>query len=373
MLDTIQPTELGSGEAELSPEEPVVTEWEMITSDGSTVCADGSPAAFWVYPGNEDKLFIYFQGPYHNTFCLDAENCDLDHAFPWIDPAVHLSEEFDLPTFRDNFADEPQRLNGVLDHSNLDSPLVDYTAVFIPYCTGDLFMGDSTQTYTRSDGTFFDINHHGYRNAQAVLVIIYENITAPEQILVAGCEAGAPGALLQVPSLVEHYPDALVVQLSEAFTGIFPEPIDFDDAWGVRQSLPDALSDLPDLFTVTDLTVAMAQQYPSARFAQFNYSEDSVQATAYSTGGQPGYSGLEIAYEEFTRELDANLEAIHNAAPNFHTFTLQGDSEHSLCPLNTTLLPWLKGDDTYFVDWLDALIAGEEIPNINGSPSFEAR
>jgi hypothetical protein len=345
----------------------------MISSGGDSLCADGSPSAFWVRPGDEDKLLVYFQGPYHNTFCLDAANCELNGSFPWIDPAVHLSEEFDTPTFRDNFADEPKRLGGALDLTDPDNPLFGYTAVYIPYCTGDLFMGNTTQTYTREDGTSFDVHHQGYGNAQAVLSVVYENVAAPEQILIAGCEAGGPGALLQAPSLIEHYPEASVVQLSEGFAGVFREPIDFDAAWGARQNLLPALSDLPDPFSLADLTAAIAQQYPQARFAQFNYAEDSVQATAYTTGGQPGYSGMEIAYEDFSSDLADDLEAIHNAAPNFYSFTLRGAREQSPCALHTTLLPWVKAADTYYVDWLVSLLTGDEVSNIDGEFGFEAR
>lgn len=373
MVEGIQPAEVGGDEAGGTGDEAASADWEMVTSDGDNVCADGTPSAFWVRPGDEDKLFVYFQGPYHNTFCLDAENCELDKAFPWIDGAIHLSEEFDQPALADNFADNPERWAGVLDLSDPDNPLGEYTAVYIPYCTGDLFMGDTTRTYTRDDGTTFDIHHQGYANAQEVLNIVNENITAPERILLAGCEGGAPGALLQAPSIIEQYPEALVVQLSEGFAGVFPEAIDFDAAWGVGGNLPEALSGLPDPFTVAELTAAMAQAYPEARFAQFNYAEDGVQATAYSTGGLPGYSGLDIAYEEFASELTAALEEIHGAAPNFHSFTLQGAREQEPCALHSSLLYWLKGGDTYYIDWLRALLAGEEVPNVNGEHGFEAR
>ena len=373
MIDGIQPTGTNS-DAFAAEEETAESDWEMISSVGDALCADGSPSAFWIRLADQHKLFIYFQGPYHNTFCRDAENCDLDTASPWIDPAIHPSEQFDQSTLRDIFADEPGRLEAeILDLSNPDSPLFGCTAVYIPYCTGDLFMGDITQTYTREDGTTFDIYHHGCRNAQAVLDIVYENITAPDQILIAGCEAGALGTLPQAPSLIEHYPNASLVQLSEGFAGVFPDRLDFDAAWGVRQNFPDALNNLPEKFTMTDLTSAIALEYPLARFAQFNYVEDGVQATAYSTGGLSAYRDLEIAYEDFARELTGNLDTIHNSAANFHSFTRQGTRDQPPCALDSSLVYWLEGGDTFYVDWLSALLAGEDAVDINGDYSFEAR
>ena len=54
------------------------------------------------------------------------------------------------------------------DKTNPDNPVGDWYHVFVSYCTADIHLGDSVETYDTGDGEI-TINHSGQNNVDAVL------------------------------------------------------------------------------------------------------------------------------------------------------------------------------------------------------------
>jgi hypothetical protein len=41
---------------------------------------------------------------------------------------------------------------GILDFDRADNPFADYSFVYVPWCTGDLYLGDITREYSPAEG-----------------------------------------------------------------------------------------------------------------------------------------------------------------------------------------------------------------------------
>src|SRR5262249_16310681 len=98
--------------------------WNPIPGGPGTGCAHDSSYAFFVHPGDSQRLVIYLNG---GGACWNNLNCDLHGR----------------GTFRDviDTTQLPDQKNGIFDFANPRNPARDFTIIFIPYCTGDVFLG----------------------------------------------------------------------------------------------------------------------------------------------------------------------------------------------------------------------------------------
>jgi hypothetical protein len=72
-----------------------------------------------------------------------------------------------------------------------------WNLVYVPYCTGDIYVGDSVQVYTGSRRRRAAARLAPQRRAQRVAVLAWlkNHLPRPTQMLTAGCSAGSIGAL----------------------------------------------------------------------------------------------------------------------------------------------------------------------------------
>ncbi|CAH0519204.1 unnamed protein product [Peronospora belbahrii] len=89
----------------------------------------------------------------------------------------------------------------------LGNPFNDWNIVFLPYCTGDIFVGDTYLEPFESNfsqllgnkqclGQKRGIYLNGYNNAKAVLDWALENFPDPKHLVIGGYSAGSLGAQL---------------------------------------------------------------------------------------------------------------------------------------------------------------------------------
>jgi hypothetical protein len=101
-------------------------EWTRIPGGAETGCALGTPYAFFHREGDDSRsLLVWFQG---GGACWDWVSC---------------SGLFDS----DVADDELSPYAGIFDRSNPENPFRDFEIVFVPYCTGDVHVGDTTRVY----------------------------------------------------------------------------------------------------------------------------------------------------------------------------------------------------------------------------------
>ncbi len=319
--------------------------WTIIEPGGETMCSFGTPYNFHVRPAESDNLLIYFNG---GGACWFGQQCD-----PTVPPDTHTPSV--------EVANDPSAGGGIFDLENEENPFLDYTIVFVPYCTGDVHIGGGDYTYAFAvDGEEREtvINHRGYENSMAVLNWVFENIEAPETVVVTGSSAGSIPSPLYAGIVAEQYPDASIYQLGDGAGG-YRAPDLTSAVWTPWQTL-DILPEWEgfedetiDTLTFEDLYRAAAEMFPQIHFAQYNTAEDEVQIGFLMLLGlmQPDLPTL----------LDANYTDILATDEDFVSYTA-GGSVHTILRLPQFYEYEVEG--VRFVDWLTAYINGETVETI---------
>ncbi len=324
--------------------------WNVIEPGGETICSNDTPYAFFARPGNPEKLLIYFQG---GGACWFGEICDLEMT-PSYDPTVDAED------------DHPARRSGIFDEANPENPFADYSAVFLPYCTADIHLGNKVTTYpvTATDSTDaheVTIHHKGHTNARAVLDWTFAMFEAPETVFVAGGSAGAFPTAFYLPYVAEQYSEARISLLADAAGGY--RGMDYtsiNEAWGTRSVLPD----FPEFAELTDedqrlegYLVAAARRYPHLTLAQYNTAGDEVQLSFLRLGGITDTPLIEL--------LEANYADIRNTVDNVRAYTA-GGALHTI--LGRPEFYTFQADGVRFRDWIAALANGEPVDDVMCSP-----
>ncbi len=320
--------------------------WNMLSPGGDTICSNGTEFSFFVRPGNLEKLLLYFQG---GGACWFGEICDLT-ANPTYDPFVDET---------DNPAENPI---GIFDLENPENPFADYSMVFVPYCTGDVHLGNKVVTYevgATDDVEAHEVTifHNGYVNATTVLDWTFDNFEAPETVFVTGSSAGAMPSPFYAASVAEQYPDAHIAQLGDAAGGYRSSALGpIMQNWGTMDILPEVpeYGDVSgDNLTFETFYIASASRYPEITFAQYNAYADETQLFFLSLVG--------VTDTPLIGMLEANFADINGAVENFRTYTA-GGVLHGI--LGGPEFYTYQVDGLRFRDWVAGLAAGEEIENV---------
>jgi hypothetical protein len=313
--------------------------WQQVNPGGRTLCGRGGPFAFWTRLADPRRLLVYFEG---GGFCWDYRSCRADAAL-----------------FKDQVSDRdnPARHGtGILDLAQPGNPFRDWSVLYIPSCTGDLYAGDGTRTYTSADGRSVSVHHHGHVNATAALDWAFRRVPRPAQVVVVGCSAGSIGSILHAPRIIEQYPDARVAQLGDSLGYLLGDPGDLPP-WRGYAVLPDWLPAVRALgrarLTMPRFYDAVAGSYPGATFAQVNFRRDAVQRAYFAAGGgRP---------QDFDRALLGNLAEIRDTASNFRSCLLDGSGH---CALSSGEFYRLRSGQVALRDWVADLAAGRDVASV---------
>ena len=276
---------------------PLSNGWHTVEPQGETRCAHDTDYRFWVRPGNGDVL-LYFQG---GGGCWNQETCQRGSNF-----YKQSAGRNEAITYR----------NGIFDFDNPDNPFADYTMIFAPSCTGDVYMGSEVVDY----GNGVTVHHQGYDNLMSAVDFTLDYASEPESVFTAGCSAGSVGSAIAVPYLIDAYPDIPVTQLGDSLGLIFDTATDMQALWGT-----------PDFYF------------------------DNVQQRYFAIGaGNP---------REFVGEGLANsLQTIDNATDNFSYYLADGISH---CILPTADFYRRTEDGISARDWVTAVANGEVVESVD--------
>jgi len=336
-------------------------QWTAFSPGGDTICADGSPYTYYVRPGTVNKLVVDFQG---GGACWNGGTCGTG--------GPYLPNATGAPGAGGK---QDQKEVGLYDHNNARNPVKDWYHVFVSYCTADVHLGDSVETYNTSEGPK-TIYHNGQKNVAAVLDWVEAEFEAPEAIFVTGCSAGAYGAALYTPRIAEAYPDADVTELGDCGAGIIPESFvtetDGLQRWNIDAVLPkgvDLGSGVPATF-LADTYVAIGDARPDVTLAQYNSQYDGTQIYFYTLqlGLDPNdETASQAARQAWVVGLNASLGQIQTALPvNFSSYTslldTNDDPGTDHCVITRPEFYTLTTSGVLFTDWLDDLLNGTAPP-----------
>jgi len=257
--------------------------WQLVELPG-TICSDGSQYRFWYYDSpTSNSMVMSFEG---GGACWDYPTCSgqagaLGAAHPNGIPVDYI-HEFE-PTYVSplvNGADP-----GIpLFRSKTNIATNGFDVVYMPYCTGDVHVGNRVVTYTDPTGQNPPIvfRHNGYNNAVAALNFLHTRFPSINKLVVTGFSAGG------VASSAIFYQARRTLVPSRAYLlndsgPIFPAPNatynsrPLHDLIKEQWNLQSLYDQLPASFNPNDfgsMNAMVATEFPNDRMAYTGYSSD---------------------------------------------------------------------------------------------------
>lgn len=257
-------------------------DWQRVEIPG-TQCGDGSQYKFWVHDNaSSSNLLILFEG---GGACWDYETCSgqaglLGAANPNGIPDDYINQmkaEYVSPLV--NGADP-----GIPGRSKNPIVTQGWDVVYMPYCTGDTFVGNSVRTYEDPTGENPPITwrHMGFQNTRAALQYLAAEFPNIQKLMVTGFSAGG------VATAASYYEARRTLQPAEGYMlndsgPPFPAPGAsynshplhslIETTWDLQSlygELP-ASFDPNDLGSITDM---LATEFPNDQLAYTGYSSD---------------------------------------------------------------------------------------------------
>ena len=197
--------------------------WERIVPGGDCACADGSEFSFWVRRADPAKVVLFLEG---GGACFDAVTCAFTDAETYYDWNISALDD---PGARSGM--------GIFDASRADNPFADYTFVYVPYCTGDVHLGDATTEYSPE----LTVQHKGWINGTAALTYLAEQFPDAAHVVVVGESAGAIAAPVYGGIVSDLLPGAQITVLADS-SGAYPESPELNtrsnEVWGTFETMP---------------------------------------------------------------------------------------------------------------------------------------
>jgi len=269
--------------------------WTEVTLP-NTVCGNGTQYRFYAHDNpNSNDLLFYFEG---GGACWTYDGCTglsgvLGAANPNGIPTNYmtgLQQEYASPLV--NGADP-----GLPGRSRTNLFTQDFDVVFLPYCTGDVHVGNSTVTYTDpNSNTQITYHHNGYNNTQAVINWVDTTLSPTVgDLVVSGYSAGGTGTSANYYFIREGLNvtgDAFLINDSGP---LYPAPDstydsrDLHDTITAQWNLNTVFNNLPSAFDPNDygtINSALLTEYPN----------DQIAYTAFSMD----YNYSRFSYERFT-------------------------------------------------------------------------
>lgn len=156
--------------------------WEYYEVDGA-ICRDGSQAGFSISPGTDtSKLVFFFEG---GGACFEALNCSANPA--------SIGGKFPGG-------------GGIFDRTRAENPFQDWTYVYLPYCSGDVFAGNATDANIKNGPQ--NQQFVGDSNMKLFLERIIPTFQNVEHVVSTGISAGGLASIVNAKRLARAFPDA---------------------------------------------------------------------------------------------------------------------------------------------------------------------
>lgn len=307
--------------------------FEQVDAPVDCMCGDGSPFHFWVRQRNTEKVLLYFEG---GGACFSAQTCNPTE--PAYKTAIGHDETLsDLTT-------------GIWDSTNPENPFADWSIVFVPYCTGDVHIGNNTADY--GDGVV--VNHKGFVNGSAALDTMHQMFPDATQVVVSGESAGSVPDPLYAGMAADLYPDARITVLADG-SGAYPDVPGINaligGLWGTMNAVPawpENEGQTVETWSFPGLFVRAGTHAPNIVFARHDYAYDRTQAFFSSLAG--------IAADNLVQLIDKNEAQVEAAGVNLLSYISPG-ADHTI--LSKPDLYTHEVNGVRLIEWITRLVEGD--------------
>jgi hypothetical protein len=306
--------EPGGDAAPFVPGMPITAtanQWTWIPFPNA-VCANGAATGIGINPSTTSpRVLIYLEG---GGGCWDELTCYTLMTASYVSTGYGAAE-FAAESTDVTYLAEP---GGFFDRAAAANPFKDYSYVYIPYCTGDIFAGNNVTVLGTTTTSFV-----GYRNVSAFLSRIVPTFPAADRVILAGSSAGGYGAMYNFWQTQAAFGSIRVDVLDDSGTFMPPDVTAQGNGaqttqatvWNLASTFPPCVACATDLSAIYGF---YATSEPGHRGALLSYSMDSV---------LPLFYGITTA--QFATGLDEDLASGFTPNANMRAFVV-GAAGHVL-------------------------------------------
>ncbi len=316
-------------------------EWTEIVPGGDCQCADGADFSFFARDADPTKVMFFLEG---GGACFDPVTCAFTS-----DP----STTYDWDIGDD---DDPATMGGIFDFDHPGNPFADYSVVYVPYCTGDIHLGNTTHEFSPE----LSVQFKGAVNGAAAVAYLAGNFADAEQVVVVGESAGSAAAPLY-SGLISDAMDSPRITVFADGSGAYPDEPALNAAvgglWGTMNAVPDweGTEDMTvEEWSLPGLWVQAGTHDPDIVMARFDFAYDATQSFFAGLVGVPA--------DDLLSFIDANEATVEAAGVEQWSYTAPG-SDHTL--VRNDAFYEMEVEGVTLVDWVSALVAGEEIADVH--------
>ena len=316
--------------------------WQPISGGPGTLCSHGDPYTFFVRQGDPERLVVELEG---GGCCFDKATCE---------NGADYTRSIGPVAAKRLFLDGR---GGIGNHRNAESPIANWTHVYVPYCTGDAHTGNRTASY--------GIHHVGLVNAHRAIDWAVANVRRPKLVLTMGTSAGAVGSYVLAPRVFDRYPLAKHYHLADSYAPVFGQTgyTGGLENWGLLDAYsrhipldPTSIDHWHPLVNAYMLNVT-ARAYPRARFSSYVSHADVIERNFYAVEG----CGLDGC--DWEKAMRAAFHAVD--APNFH-YLIGPGALHGAMQLGAFYTQEVKG--TRLVEWVADLLEDKPLESLDCRP-----
>ncbi len=247
-----------------------------------TRCMDGSETGLaFEMADNAEGTLVYLQG---GGLCIDSTTCG----------QVINPNGFDGDDFQEILAAGYMNI-GPFDRADGSNPFRDFNLVFVPYCSGDLFGGDTEDGY---GGRI----HRGLNNYRAFLSRLVPTFEGGGPVVLAGSSAGGYGASIHLHRTRLAFgctPVYLVNDSAPIFSDTYTRPCFqqlLRDAFALDSALPESCEACfgADGGGLGELLPFLAERHPTSRLALLTTTHDTVIRYLMGYGYSAGCSTMTL-------------------------------------------------------------------------------
>lgn len=278
------------------------------------ICRDGSDAGLSVNVGADpNKVLFFFEG---GGACFDVFNCMANPS--------NISSNRRSPG-----------PHGIFDRNNDRNPYKEWTYVYLPYCSGDVFAGNSTEVVL--NGLNLPQQYVGDNNMSLFLDRLVPSLPdAVEHVSVLGVSAGGISAVVNTKRLAREFPDARVTLLDDGGPPLTSNVVTnclqswWNELWNLETTV---LADCGSACkTSDDLLFPVAKDIATynerVNFGLFSYKEDKVVRLLFTFGLD---NCAMMPFPLMTAQMHADgldefRELMSAASPRFATYYAPGDA-----------------------------------------------
>lgn len=312
---------------------PTQPEWESITAPADCMCFDGSGFTYFVRKADPSKVLFFFEG---GGACFDAGTCGPDSN-----------------SFKRTVGDGPaSRQDGIFDFSNPLNPFKDFSVVYVPYCTGDVHIGNTTHDY----GNGVVIQHKGFVNGSTALNKLAELFPDAKELVVSGESAGSVPDPLYAGMARDLLPDARITVIADG-SGAYPDIPGINavigGAWGTMNAVPDWPENAGmtvEKWSFPGLFIQANKHAPGIVFARHDYAYDKTQAFFSSLAG--------ISADNLVELIDKNEAQIEAGGVDLFSYISPSDN-HTVIGSPGFYTETQNG--VSLLDWVTALVNGDPV------------